>query len=139
MTGAHGGQCMVRSNASLVLARWDRPFSFEQNNGQTRLKILRSHNFFGGRLLTKDAQSETKKARGNSCCDVASKTVTNDFLCVIISGGSRIFPRGAPTPKIAIIFHIFTENCMKTKEFGPPGGERASLAPPLGSANDNNH
>ena len=46
------------------------------------------------------------------------------------------FPQGgAPTPKIAIIFHIFTENCMKMKEFGPQGG-RASLAPPLGSANE---
>ena len=43
-------------------------------------------------------------------------------------------PGGAPTPKIAIIFHIFAENCMKMKEFGPPGGG-ASLAPPLGSAN----
>ena len=43
-------------------------------------------------------------------------------------------PGGAPTPKIAIIFHIFAENCMKMKEFGPQGG-RASLAPPLGSAN----
>ena len=42
------------------------------------------------------------------------------------------FPQGgAPTPKIAIIFHIFTENCMKMKEFGPPGGGGASLAPPL--------
>ena len=41
------------------------------------------------------------------------------------------FPQGgAPTPKIAIIFQIFDENCMKMKEFGPPGG-RASLAPPL--------
>ena len=29
---------------------------------------------------------------------------------------------GAPTPKIAIIFQIFDENCMKMKEFGPPGG-----------------
>ena len=38
------------------------------------------------------------------------------------------FPRGgAPTPKIAIIFQIFAENCMKMKEFGPRG---ASLAPP---------
>ena len=45
------------------------------------------------------------------------------------------FPRGvAPTPKIAIIFQIFAENCMKMKEFGPRGG--ASLAPPLGSANE---
>ena len=39
-------------------------------------------------------------------------------------------PGGAPTPKIAIIFHIFAETCMKMKEFGPQGG-RASLAPPL--------
>ena len=47
------------------------------------------------------------------------------------SGGSRIFPGGAPTPKIAIIFHIFAENCMKMKEFGPPGGARVPGAPPL--------
>ena len=37
-------------------------------------------------------------------------------------------PGGAPTPKIAIIFQIFAENCMKMKEFGPPGGG-VSLAP----------
>ena len=42
------------------------------------------------------------------------------------------FPQGgAPTPKITIIFQIFAKNCMKMKEFGPPGGGRASLAPPL--------
>ena len=40
-------------------------------------------------------------------------------------------PGGAPTPKIAIIFHIFAENCMKMKEFGPPGGARVPGAPPL--------
>ena len=45
------------------------------------------------------------------------------------------FPQGgAPTPKIAIIFQIFAENCMKMKEFGPPGGARVPGAP-LGSAN----
>ena len=45
------------------------------------------------------------------------------------------FPQGgAPTPKIALIFHIFAENCMKMKEFGPPGGARVPGAP-LGSAN----
>ena len=44
-------------------------------------------------------------------------------------------PGVAPTPKIAIIFHIFAENCMKMKEFGPPGGARVPGAP-LGSAND---
>ena len=54
------------------------------------------------------------------------------------SGGSRISPRGggAPTPKIAIIFHIFAENCMKMKEFGPPGGGARPWRPPLGSANE---
>ena len=45
-------------------------------------------------------------------------------------------PGGAPTPKIAIIFHIFAENCMKMKEFGPPGGGgarpwRPPLDPPM--------
>ena len=48
------------------------------------------------------------------------------------------FPQGgAPTPKIAIIFHIFAENCMKMKEFGPPGGAhpwRPPLDPPMLSA-----
>ena len=44
------------------------------------------------------------------------------------SGGSRIFPGGVSTPKIAIIFQIFAENCMKMKEFGPRGS-------PPGSAN----
>ena len=49
------------------------------------------------------------------------------------------FPRGgAPTLKIAIIFHIFAENCMKMKEFGPPGGARVPGAP-LGSANGYGH
>ena len=44
------------------------------------------------------------------------------------------FPRGgAPTPKIAIIFHIFAENCMKMKKFGPRGGRVPGA--PLGSAN----
>ena len=53
------------------------------------------------------------------------------FLSVADPGFS---PGGAPTPKSAIIFQFFAENCMKMKEFGPPGG-RTSLAPPLGSAN----
>ena len=47
------------------------------------------------------------------------------------------FPQGgAPTPKIAIIFQIFAKNCMKMKEFGPPGGARVPGAP-LRSANEN--
>ena len=42
------------------------------------------------------------------------------------------FPQGgAPTPKIATIFQFFAENCMKMKEFGPPGGgARVPGAPP---------
>ena len=39
-------------------------------------------------------------------------------------------PGGAPTPKIAIIFHIFAKNCTKMKEFGPPGGALVPGAPP---------
>ena len=31
---------------------------------------------------------------------------------------------GAPTPKSAIILPFFAKNCMKMKEFGPPGGAR---------------
>ena len=44
------------------------------------------------------------------------------------------FPQGgAPTPKSAIIFQIFAENCMKIKEFGPQGGRVPGA--PLRSAN----
>ena len=39
-------------------------------------------------------------------------------------------PGGAPTPKNAIIFQFFAENCMKMKEFEPPGGGRVPGAPP---------
>ena len=48
----------------------------------------------------------------------------------LLSGGSRIFPRGAPTPKSAIIFQFFAENCMKMKEFGLPGGAHIPGTPP---------
>ena len=42
------------------------------------------------------------------------------------------FPQGgAPTPKIAIIYQIFAKNCMKMKEFGPPGGGARPWRPPL--------
>ena len=39
-------------------------------------------------------------------------------------------PGGAPTPKNAIIFQFFAENCMKMKEFGPPGGGARPWRPP---------
>ena len=42
------------------------------------------------------------------------------------------FPQGgAPTPKSAIIFQFFAKNCMKMKEFGPPGGGARPWRPPL--------
>ena len=41
------------------------------------------------------------------------------------------FPQGgAPTLKIDIIFQFFAENCMKMKEFGPPGGGARPWRPP---------
>ena len=57
-------------------------------------------------------------------------SLTSCYIYTVSVADPGFSPRGAPTPKIAIIFQIFTENCMKIKEFGPPGG-RASLAPPL--------
>ena len=42
------------------------------------------------------------------------------------------FPQGGgPTPKSAIIFQFFAKNCMKMKEFGPPGGGTRPWRPPL--------
>ena len=37
-------------------------------------------------------------------------------------GGSRIFLRRTPTPKVCVLTYFFAENCMKMKEFGPPWG-----------------
>ena len=42
---------------------------------------------------------------------------------------------GAPTPKIAIIFQFFAENCMKMKEFGWGGRPWRPLDPPMISIN----
>ena len=48
---------------------------------------------------------------------------SEDLIKQIISVADPVFSRGgAPTPKIAIIFQFVAENCMKMKEFGPPGG-----------------
>ena len=50
------------------------------------------------------------------------------------SGGSRIFPkRVRQLPNWNYFANFFAVNCMKMKEFGPPGG--VSLAPPLRSTN----
>ena len=58
------------------------------------------------------------------------------------SGGSRISPRwgrqlsGGGGTNIRFC-QKFPKNCMKLKEFGPPPGGLASLAPPLKSATGN--
>ena len=48
------------------------------------------------------------------------------LICVILENLAVVdpgfSPGGAQTRKIAIIFQIFAENCMKMREFGPPEG-----------------
>ena len=49
---------------------------------------------------------------------------------VDVSGGSRIFPRGVcQLPQVLLFFDFFPKNCMKMKEFGPPGGAHVPGAP----------
>ena len=49
------------------------------------------------------------------------------------SGGSRIFPREAPTPNVGVLTYYFAnflaENCMKMKEFWP-WGDACPWSPP---------
>ena len=53
------------------------------------------------------------------------------------SGGSRIFPGGGgrQLPKLLLFFTFLPKTAWKWKNLDPQGG-RASLAPPLGSANE---
>ena len=46
------------------------------------------------------------------------------------SGGSRIFPRGAPTPKVGVLTNFFGRKLHENERIWTPGG-RTSLAPPL--------
>ena len=57
-------------------------------------------------------------------------------VTILISGGSRIFPRGVrQLPKLLLFFKILPKTAWKWKNLDPQGG-RASLAPPpLRSAN----
>ena len=60
--------------------------------------------------------------------------IINIHNFTVLSGGSRIFPRGGREPsRGGVNTPNFPENCMKSKEFGRPGGGggRASLTPPL--------
>ena len=50
----------------------------------------------------------------------------------VFSGGSRIFPRGGVNPPGGgVNTPNFPENCMKSKEFGRPGGGVRPSRPPL--------
>ena len=52
----------------------------------------------------------------------------------LVVAGPGFSPGGVLTPKSAIIFQFFPKNCMKMKEFGPPG--RVCIpGTPLRSAN----
>ena len=58
----------------------------------------------------------------------------------VISGGSRIFPRGGREPsRGGVNTPNFPENCMKSKEFGRPGGGVRPSRPPPRSANGYGH
>ena len=58
-------------------------------------------------------------------------TITDFHIC---SGGSRIFPGGAPTPKVLLFFN-FLLKLHENERIWTPGGARVPGAP-LGSAND---
>ena len=62
--------------------------------------------------------------------DIVIFSLQKSFSSIYSVADPGFSPGGAPTPKIAIIFHIFAENCMKMKEFGSPGGARIPGAPP---------
>ena len=54
------------------------------------------------------------------------------YILVDFSGGSRIFPRGGREPsRGGVNTSNFPENCMKSKEFGRPGGGVRPSRPPL--------
>ena len=50
---------------------------------------------------------------------------------ILVSGGSRIFPRGCADSQIGIILHIFCRKLHENERILDPGRGRASLAPPL--------
>ena len=53
-------------------------------------------------------------------------------MYVQLSGGSRIFPRGGREPsRGGVNTPNFPKNCMKSKEFGRPGGGVRPSRPPL--------
>ena len=95
---------------------------------------IKAGEFRDGILVLQTSSKECGPGPGYECRIVQWKL----FLCISLENNTlqwRIqdFPQGgAPTPKSAIIFQFFAENCMKMKEFGPPRGRVPGS--PLGSA-----
>ena len=72
---------------------------------------------------------------------VQDVNMSNIYEKSMSSGGSRISPRRGrqlPGGRQHTILPNFPKNCMKLKEFGPPGGARAPRTP-LRSATDEDH
>ena len=65
-------------------------------------------------------------------CYVTITTDHGSTSTIANSGGSRIFPRGGREPsRGGVNMPNFPENCMKSKEFGRPGGGVRPSRPPL--------
>ena len=81
----------------------------------------------------------TSEVNLSSCFKIVSSLVDQNLQIIEqTSGGSRIFPRGGREPsRGGVNTPNFPENCMKSKEFGRPGGGVRPSRPPPRSANAN--
>ena len=60
------------------------------------------------------------------------KILISTIILIHLQWRIQDFPKGVrQLPKVLLFFNFFPENCMKMKEFGPPGGARPWCPPPL--------
>ena len=80
------------------------------------------------RELTRHRNSKV----GHVECGKEGRVYKRVFWYILVSsGGSRIFPRGGREPsRGGVNTPNFPENCMKSKEFGRPGGSMRPSRPP---------
>ena len=83
--------------------------------------------------LTRTLIKNKKCFRCSHCLKTFSKIL--DIIFTVNSGGSRIFPRGGANSQKCYYFSIFCRKLHESERIWTPRGGRASLAPPLGSAN----
>ena len=104
--------------------------------------ILVDKNTVLGQIIVTDKQIKFAGFRSDLfiVASANKRTVPKVFvnkMASIGSGGSRIFPRGGREPsRGGVNTPNFPENCMKSKEFGRPGGGVRPSRPPPRSAND---